>query len=75
MKNYKCRAACPWSKTGSLFADDWSKLCNKIHGHAEVMHRSVNGASWSGDMFIPPAGMMAALGYSDKASLAVNGIS
>jgi len=63
----KCRASCPWSKTGSAFADDWMKLCNKMSGHAG-MHRSANGALWSEDAFSEPPGMIAALGYRDTRS-------
>lgn len=63
--NKKCRAICPWSKTATVFMDDWRKLCNKMDGH-EGMHKSANGALWSREAFSEPPGLFSSMGYVSK---------
>lgn len=63
MSMIKCRAICPWSKTATVFADDWRKLCNKMQGHPG-MHKSANGALWSAEAFSEPPGIFSQVGYS-----------
>jgi hypothetical protein len=61
-KRSKCRMACPWSKTATVFMDYWWKLCSRKAGH-DGKHKNRDGAQWDQSVFMEPPGFIASLGY------------